>query len=66
MSRPSSVMTPKEKTFNQAFALLQSTHPDSTAQLQQLLSSDVAKNLIDGACTFQGDKSRFIDLCSFF
>jgi hypothetical protein len=41
-------MSNKEKTFVHAFALLQSTHPESEAQLQQLLATGIGKSQIDG------------------
>lgn len=41
-------MSNKEKIFAHAFALLQSTHPDSEAQLLQLLTTGTTKLPQDG------------------
>lgn len=45
-------MSNKEKIFVHAFALLQSTHPDSEAQLLQLLTAGTTKLPQDGSLAF--------------
>lgn len=44
-------MSNKEKIFGRAFALLQSTHPDSTMHLQNLLTVEAAQLMVDGTMT---------------